>query len=110
MARKTNALILKENEQIDDLKNYSYNKSNTLIQAKGKISVLGLKLFTLGLMNASRIEGKSGLMAVLYSKTIREMLDCSSGSLYARIKEEVDTTDKNNASILDWRIVYGHFF
>ena len=106
MAYKKAELALAEREQAEILQNYTYRKSNTLIKAKGRVSLMGQKLFTIALMNATSSEEGNEMVSTVYTSTIKDMFQSDASSLYSRIKDEINPKDKNKASLLSWNIIY----
>ncbi|WP_026505505.1 replication initiation protein [Butyrivibrio sp. NC3005] len=94
----------KNTESANMLKNVTYKKSNTLITAKGKSTLLGQKLFAIGILMAKELDDGS-LEAVIPGTFLRKALGRSNGSFYDQIVALVEP-QKNKASLLDWRIIY----
>lgn len=86
------------------LSNVTYKKSNTLITAKGKSTLLGQKLFAVGILMAKELDDGS-LEAVIPGTYLRKALGRTNGSFYDQIVALVEP-QKNKASLLDWRIIY----
>lgn len=86
------------------LTNVTYRKSNTLITAKGKSTLLGQKLFAIGILMAREIEDGS-LVAEIPGTYLRKAMGRYNGSFYDQIVSLVEP-QKNRASLLDWRIIY----
>lgn len=86
------------------LTNVTYKKSNTLITAKGKSTLLGQKLFAIGILMAKELDDGS-LEAVIPGTYLRKALGRNNGSFYDQIVALVEP-QKNKASLLDWRIIY----
>lgn len=86
------------------LTNVTYRKSNTLITAKGKSTLLGQKLFAIGILMAKEIEDGS-LVAEIPGTYLRKAMGRYNGSFYDQIVSLVEP-QKNRASLLDWRIIY----
>jgi hypothetical protein len=86
------------------LSNVTYKKSNTLITAKGKSTLLGQKLFAIGILMAKELDDGS-LEAIIPGTYLRKALGRNNGSFYDQIVALVEP-QKNKASLLDWRIIY----
>lgn len=86
------------------LGNVTYRKSNTLITAKGKSTLLAQKLFAIGILMAKEMDDGS-LEAVIPGTYLRKALGRFNGSFYDQIVALVEP-QKNKASLLDWRIIY----
>ncbi len=98
----------REREQIQLYTGYqnNYKKSNTLINAKGRSTLLGMKLFTIGIIHAKYDDDTNEIVSVVYSGQLKKMLGSTSGSLFTHIKEQIHPKSKKNPSLLDWRIIY----
>lgn len=81
----------------------NYIKSNRIINAKGKSTALGLKIFAVGVIEAKQNEDGS-ITAVVAGQQLRELFDNYNGSFYTQIKDLIKPTDESKPSILDWRI------
>lgn len=81
----------------------TYKKSNKIINAKGKSSALGLKLFAIGI-NAISTDENGHLVAKITGKSLRELFSNKNGSFYTEIKSLIEPQDPSVPSILDWRI------
>lgn len=81
-----------------------YSKSNSLINAKGKSSLMAQKLFAIGIQQAE--EDSSGtLVSTIRGSDLRKIFGNTNGSFYDEIKSLVEPV-KGRASLLDWRVVY----
>lgn len=94
----------KNTENSTMLSNVTYKKSNTLITAKGKSTLLGQKLFAIGILMAKELDDGS-LEAIIPGTYLRKALGRNNGSFYDQIVALVEP-QKNKASLLDWRIIY----
>ncbi|MCR5770558.1 MAG: replication initiation protein [Butyrivibrio sp.] len=83
-----------------------YKKSNTLINSKGNVSLMGLKLFTIAIMNARYDEAVNMTYAVIGTGQLRSLLGNTGSSLYTNIRDQIENGHKNSGSLLDWRIIY----
>ena len=83
-----------------------YKKANALINSKGNVSLMGLKLFTIAIMNAQYDEAMNRTFAVIGTGQLRNLLGNTGSSLYTNIREQIDNGRKNSGSLLDWRIIY----
>lgn len=81
----------------------TYSKSNRIINAKGKSTALGLKIFAVGVREAKQNEDGS-ITAVVAGQQLRELFGNYNGSFYTQIKDLIHPTDETKPSILDWRI------
>ena len=100
-AKKSN----KESNARDILTGKRYSKSNALVNAKGKTSLLGQKLFAVGIQQAERDEKTGRLVSTLYGTDLRAIFGNKSGSFYDQIRELVEPI-KGKPSFMDWRVVY----
>lgn len=89
----------------DILVGKKYSKSNALVNAKGKTSLLGQKLFAVGVQQVGRNEETGRLESVMYGTELRAIFGNNSGSFYEQIKELVEPI-KGKPSLMDWRVVY----
>ncbi len=88
------------------LEGRKYSKSNALVNAKGKSSLLGHKLFAVGLQQMSLDEKTGELESTLYGTDLRQIFGKeNSGSFYEQIKELVEPV-KGKESFMDYRFVY----
>lgn len=85
---------------LDDLK-----KSNTLINAKGRATLLAQKLFVLGLRCAKFSEEDNTMVSVLYGTHLKELFGVKSHSFYENIKA-LTLPDADKTTLTDWKIVY----
>lgn len=81
----------------------TYSKSNRIINAKGKSTALGLKIFAVGVREAKQNEDGS-ITAIVAGQQLRELFGNYNGSFYTQIKDLIHPTDETKPSILDWRI------
>lgn len=81
----------------------TYQKSNSLINAKGKSSALGLKLFAIGIRRIEQAPDGT-LVSHISGQELRELFHRKNGSFYTQIKELIKPTDETKASLLDWRM------
>ncbi len=91
-----------------------FSKDNNLIQSKSQMTLNGRKIFDAAIMNVREQKDKDGdtvICAELSGQELREFLGTSSGSLYERVKELLDTNPvrrpggKPAPNLLDWKIV-----
>ncbi len=82
----------------------SYQKSNSLINAKGRSSLMAQKLFAIGIQQAEEDE-RGILSATIRGTDLRRIFGNTNGSFYDEIKSLVEPV-KGRPSILDWRVVY----
>ena len=81
----------------------SYKKSNELINAKGRGTLMSQKLFAAGMENLT-VDETNNVVATIYGKDLRRMFGSSAGSLYTHIEELCDR-DKKGSTIFDWSIL-----
>ena len=81
-----------------------YKKSNTLILAKGHMTLLSEKLFAIGLLNVSE-DAYGNPIAVIKGSELKRIFGISSNSLYEKILLACEPGDRNK-SLLDIRIIY----
>jgi len=82
-----------------------YSKSNALVNAKGKGSLLSQKLFAVGIQQAEKDEKTGIISSTLYGTDLRKIFGAKNGSFYDQIKEVVQSV-KGKPSLLDYRLVY----
>jgi plasmid replication initiation protein len=82
-----------------------YSKSNALVNAKGKGSLLSQKLFAVGIQQAEKDEKTGIISSTLYGTDLRMIFGAKNGSFYDQIKEVVQPL-KGKPSLLDYRLVY----
>ena len=82
-----------------------YSKSNALVNAKGKGSLLSQKLFAVGIQQAEKDEKTGIISSTLYGTDLRMIFGAKNGSFYDQIKEVVQSV-KGKPSLLDYRLVY----
>ena len=81
-----------------------YKKSNTLINSKGRASLLCQKLFAVGMCYAQYDEKKNAMAAKMYGTQLKKILGTQSGSLYERIKQ-LTIPEKDKPTLTDWKII-----
>ena len=100
-----------KDEKIDErflpssINDWNYIKSNKLINAKGKASLMSRRLFAISLMHIQ--EDKNGNA---YSEIdVKEIIDVlgmkSSRSIYQQVKNATYSS-KDSQSLMDWNIIY----
>lgn len=94
-----------EKERKDELAlvSRSYKKSNELINAKGRGTLLSQKLFAIGMQNLY-IDGTGNVVATIYGKDLRRLFGSTSGSLYSHLLDLCDR-EKKGSTIFDWNIL-----
>ncbi len=96
----------KENEpNVSLLAGKRYSKSNALVNAKGRTSLLAQKIFAVGIQQAEMDDKTGRLMSTLYGTDLRIIFGKQGGSFYDQIKNLVEPV-KGKDSLLDWRVVY----
>ena len=98
----------KENENKNALaliKNRTYKKSNELINAKGRGTLLSQKLFAIGMQHLT-IDSTNNVVATIDSDELKALFGTSSGSLYSHIEEACDRSRAaKGQTIFDWNIL-----
>ncbi len=94
----------KDKYDLSVLSGMHYQKSNALINSKGKANLLAHKLFAIGIQQAKEDKKTGILTATLRGTDLKKIFGTNSGSFYNKIKALV-YPGKNNPSILDWRII-----
>lgn len=92
------------NYDLSLLSGKQYSKSNSLINAKGKSSLLAQKLFAIGIQQAEE-DARGILTATIRGTDLRKIFGNNNGSFYDEIKSLVEPI-KGKPSILDWRVIY----
>lgn len=82
-----------------------YQKSNALVNSKGKANLLAQKLFAVGIQQAVEDEKTGILTSTMLGTDLRKIFGTNSGSFYDKIKALVYPT-KNKPSLLDWRVIF----
>lgn len=82
-----------------------YQKSNALVNSKGRASSIAYKLFALGIQQVKEEEKTGILYAEINGTDLRKIFKKDSGSFYEQIKSAV-TPVKDRQSLLDYRVVY----
>ncbi len=80
-----------------------YKMSNTLINAKGKSSLLCLKLLHIALCKAQYDPEDKCLKSIMYASDLRNVFGFQGNSFYGQIKEITEPDDKK-PTLLDWRL------
>lgn len=87
------------------LRDRRYLKSNALVNAKGKSSLLAQKIFAIGIQQAHIDENTGKLVARIYGTELRAILHRKNGSFYDQITELIEPP-VGKPSIMDWRVIY----
>ena len=74
----------RETREVSILKNKSYKKSNELINAKGRGTLLSQKLFAIGMQHL-RVDETNNVVATVYGSDLRKIFGSNSGSLFTQI-------------------------
>lgn len=82
-----------------------YQKSNTLINAKGTTSIFTQKIFAIGIQRAEMDEKTGILSSTLYPSDLKKLLGKEGNSIYTQLKNIVHGS-KKDPSLLDWRVIY----
>ncbi|MCR5100145.1 MAG: replication initiation protein [Butyrivibrio sp.] len=93
--------------QKKETQNKTYIKSNTLIQSKGKSTLLNQKILAMAIIHA--VQDKNGLVsATVKGQELRRVFGKTSSSFYSQIKECIypEESGSKKSSIMDWRIIY----
>ena len=80
-------------------------KSNTLINAKGRSTLLQQKLFTIGLKYVEFSKDDNAMVSRLCASQLRRILGVSGNSLYANLTSII-MPPKGKGGLTDWKIVY----
>ena len=108
MGRKSKQQIEEETTAIEGfLSNQQYRKANTLINAKGRSTLLVQKLFAVSIAKAEQNPEDHTLEANIYGTDLKKIFGVKGGSFYEHIKAAIEPA-KNKPSILDWRIIYSN--
>lgn len=91
--------------EIDILSGKHYQKSNALVNSKGRASLIAQKLFAIGIQQAIEDEKTGLLTTTLKGTDLRKIFDKSNGSFYDQIKDAV-TPIQGRQSLLDYRVVF----
>lgn len=97
----------KELLSIDSNLLYQYQKSNVVINAKGRASIMSLRLFALSIKYANIDEKTNSVVSVIPIKDLIKFTDRATvNSLYNEVYEATVRDPKGKKrSLLDWRIV-----
>ncbi len=108
MGRKSKQQMQEETTAIESfLSTQQYRKANTLINSKGKSTLLVQKLFAVSIAKAEHNTTDNTLEANIYGTDLKKIFGVKGGSFYEHIKSAIEPS-KNNSSILDWRIIYSN--
>ena len=103
MGRKSKEVLEVEQGQLYASTQKDYKKSNVLINAKSRNSLLGQKLFAISILSVEENEdGK--LISRTYTPKLKKLLGTKSGSMYTHIQELVNP--KLGGTFTDWKLVY----
>ena len=96
----------KEKEQFPEYMETTYKKSNILINARGKATLMAFRLFAAAIGQAHKSTEDNTVVATIPVKTLSNIIGTKSNSLYETVFE---ATVKDNSgkrrSLLDWRII-----
>ena len=108
MGRKSKNQIEEESTAIESfLSNQHYKKANTLINSKGRSTLLVQKLFAVSIAKAELNPDDNTLEANIYGTDLKKIFGVKGGSFYEHIKAAIEPA-KSKPSILDWRIIYSN--
>ncbi|WP_026495627.1 replication initiation protein [Butyrivibrio sp. WCD3002] len=108
MGRKSKQQIEEETTAIQSfLSTQHYRKANTLINSKGRSTLLVQKLFAVSIAKAEHNPDDNTLEANIYGTDLKKIFGVKGGSFYEHIKSAIEPA-KNKPSILDWRIIYSN--
>ncbi|WP_044914522.1 replication initiation protein [Butyrivibrio sp. WCE2006] len=108
MGRKSKKQIEEETTAIESfLSNQHYKKANTLINSKGRSTLLVQKLFAVSIAKAELNHDDNTLEANIYGTDLKKIFGVKGGSFYEHIKAAIEPA-KSKPSILDWRIIYSN--
>ena len=85
------------------LRERTYKKSNELINAKGRTTLLCLKLFAIGMQNI-RLDEHNHVVAKIYSSELKLLFDAKGGSFYTHIAEACEKSS-SRSTLFDWSIL-----
>ncbi len=106
MGRKSKQQIEDETIAVESfLATQQYKKANTLINSKGRSTLLVQKLFAVSIAKAEFNPSDNTLEANIYGTDLKKIFGVKGGSFYEHIKSAIEPA-KNKPSILDWRIIY----
>ena len=106
MGRKSKEQMDREKIAVSHfLSTQNYKKANTLINAKGRSTLLVQKLFAVSIAKAKLNPQDNTLEASIYGTDLKKIFGVKGGSFYDHIKQAIEPA-KNQPSILDWRIIY----
>ncbi len=106
MGRKSKQQIEDEAIAVESfLATQQYKKANTLINSKGRSTLLVQKLFAVSIAKAEVNPSDNTLEANIYGTDLKKIFGVKGGSFYEHIKAAIEPT-KTNSSLLDWRIIY----
>ncbi len=108
MGRKSKQQMEEETTAIKSfLSTQQYRKANTLINSKGRSTLLVQKLFAVSIAKAEHNPDDNTLEANIYGTDLKKIFGVKGGSFYEHIKSAIEPA-KNKPSILDWRIIYSN--
>ena len=108
MGRKSKQQMEEETTAIQSfLSTQQYRKANTLINSKGRSTLLVQKLFAVSIAKAEHNPDDNTLEANIYGTDLKKIFGVKGGSFYEHIKSAIEPA-KNKPSILDWRIIYSN--
>ncbi|SDB27343.1 MULTISPECIES: replication initiation protein [unclassified Butyrivibrio] len=108
MGRKSKQQMEEETTAIESfLSNQHYKKANTLINSKGRSTLLVQKLFAVSIAKAELNQDSNTLEANIYGTDLKKIFGVKGGSFYEHIKAAIEPV-KSKPSILDWRIIYSN--
>ncbi len=82
----------------------TYKKSNSLIFAKGRSTLLMNKLFAISIISAQQ-NTKGHVFSDIPGTQLRALFKNTNGSFYTQLKMAVEGADYGESSLLDWRII-----
>ena len=108
LGRKSKQQMEEETTAIQSfLSTQQYRKANTLINSKGRSTLLVQKLFAVSIAKAEHNPDDNTLEANIYGTDLKKIFGVKGGSFYEHIKSAIEPA-KNKPSILDWRIIYSN--
>jgi plasmid replication initiation protein len=108
LGRKSKQQMEEETTAIKSfLSTQQYRKANTLINSKGRSTLLVQKLFAVSIAKAEHNPDDNTLEANIYGTDLKKIFGVKGGSFYEHIKSAIEPA-KNKPSILDWRIIYSN--
>ncbi len=81
----------------------TYRKSNSLINAKGRGTLMAQKLFAIGMQRVT-VDKTNNVVATILTSDLKKIFNTNSGSLYTSIEAACDHS-KSDGTLFDWTIM-----